>query len=166
MTAFVDGQRPSIPADGRDNRPPTAVVASDERLEQLLNRAGQTISDLPRSDGKHLTYDREQRSGAEHEVFAFAHQTGYVDVIDCLAMHQDYIMHLTDVIDRMEWALENQVTFNERMHRALANADIPEGMTFKQFAAVASNIVDALRKEQEGWDSLDCDYREDLEGNT
>lgn len=58
MTAFVEGQRPSIPADGRDNRPPTAVVASDERLEQLLNRAGQTISGLPKR------YDMEPRSCA------------------------------------------------------------------------------------------------------
>ena len=82
-------------------------MTPDERLEALLNRAGQTISDLPKSDGKHLTYNRESRSSAEHEVFAYAKQSGYVDVIDCLAMHQDYILHLTDVIDRMETALEN-----------------------------------------------------------
>lgn len=82
-------------------------MTPDERIEALLNRAGQTISDLPKSDGKHLTYDRESRSSAEHEVFAYAKQSGYVDVIDCLAMHQDYILHLTDVIDRMETALEN-----------------------------------------------------------
>lgn len=82
-------------------------MTPDERIEALLNRAGQTISDLPKSDGKHLTYDRESRSSAEHVVFAYAKQSGYVDVIDCLAMHQDYILHLTDVIDRMEWALEN-----------------------------------------------------------
>ena len=82
-------------------------MTADERLEALLNRAGQTISDLPKSDGKHLTYDRESRSSAEHGVFAYAKQSGYVDVIDCLAMHQDYILHLTDVIDRMETALEN-----------------------------------------------------------
>ena len=82
-------------------------MTCNERIEQLLNRAGQTISDLPKSDGKHLTYDRESRSSAEHGVFAYAKQSGYVDVIDCLAMHQDYILHLTDVIDRMETALEN-----------------------------------------------------------
>lgn len=82
-------------------------MTCDERIEALLGRAGQTIIDLPKSDGKHLTYDRESRSSAEHEVFAYAKQSGYVDVIDCLAMHQDYILHLTDVIDRMETALEN-----------------------------------------------------------
>lgn len=82
-------------------------MTPDERIEALLNRAGQTISDLPKSDGKHLTYDRESRSSAEHGVFAYAKQSGYVDVIDCLAMHQDYILHLTDIIDRMETALEN-----------------------------------------------------------
>ena len=82
-------------------------MTADERLEQLLNRAGQTISDLPKSDGIHLTYDRDSRSNARQEVFAYAKKSGYVDVIDCLAMHQDYILHLTDVIDRLEWALDN-----------------------------------------------------------
>lgn len=83
-------------------------MTCDERLEALLNRAGQTISDLPKSDGKNLTYEREARSLAEREAFAFAtQQDAYVDIIDCLAMHQDYILHLTDIIDRMETALEN-----------------------------------------------------------
>ena len=82
-------------------------MTCDERLEELLNKAGQTISDLPKSDGRHLTYDKDSRSNAEHEVFAYAKKSGYVDVIDCLAMHQDYILHLTDVIDRLEWALDN-----------------------------------------------------------
>ena len=73
----------------------------DERIEKTLNRAGQTISDLPQSDGRHLTYDRELRSNAEYQVFAFAGQSGYVDVLDCLAMHQDYIEHLNSLRKRI-----------------------------------------------------------------
>ena len=87
-------------------------MTCDERLEKLLNKAGQTISDLPKSDGKHLTYTLGARELAEREVFAFAKQDVYMDIIDCLAVHQDYILHLTDVIDRMEWALDT--VLNER----------------------------------------------------
>jgi hypothetical protein len=96
MTAFVEGQRPSIPADGRDNRQPTAVVASDERLEQLLNRAGQTISDLPKA------YTEEAEREAVDASYVWAGEDG-----ECFITPIDYILHLTDVIDRLEWALDN-----------------------------------------------------------
>lgn len=68
---------------------------------------GVDLSDLPQSDGRHLTYNLGSRSAAEHEVFQFAKQDQYADVFDCLAVHQDYILHLTDVIDRMETRLVN-----------------------------------------------------------
>lgn len=70
-------------------------MTADERLEALLNRAGQTISDLPKR------YEQEHRNTA----FDAADKFG-----GSLAMTQnfeDYILHLTDVIDRMETALEN-----------------------------------------------------------
>ena len=76
-------------------------------FEERLAALGVDLSDLPESDGKHLTYDKEKRSAAEHEVFKFAKQGHFVDIIDCLAMHQDYILHLTDIIDRMETRLVN-----------------------------------------------------------
>lgn len=82
-------------------------MTADQRIEKLLNRAGQTISDLPKSDGKHFTYNLGPRQEAEHAVFAFERTSGCADIIDCLSMHQDYILHLTDIIDRMETALEN-----------------------------------------------------------
>ena len=81
-------------------------MTADERIEKLLNRFGQTISDLPQSDTRNFTYGRDSRSNAEYQVFAFAGQSGHVDILACLAMHQDYICHLADVIDRMETALE------------------------------------------------------------
>lgn len=95
-------------------------MTCDERLEILLNRAGQTISDMPESDGKHLTYDRETRSGARKAAYDFAHQTGYIDVIDCLAMYEDYILHLTDIIDRMEWALDKVIRERDYLKRRLS----------------------------------------------
>ena len=70
-------------------------MTPDERIEKLLNRAGQTISDLPKR------YEQEHRNTA----FDAADKFG-----GSLAMTQnfeDYILHLTDVIDRMETALEN-----------------------------------------------------------
>lgn len=70
-------------------------MTADERLEALLSRAGQTISDLPNR------YEQEHRNKA----FDAADKFG-----GSLAMTQnfeDYILHLTDVIDRMETALEN-----------------------------------------------------------
>ena len=123
-------------------------MTCDERLEALLNRAGQTISDLPQGDGKHLIYDKELRKGADAAQRAWhGIGEGYVDIVDDLHMHQDYILHLTDVIDRMEEALYNVVRqrdwlrtkvcfvcwhINEDMPgtcdpEECANASIPEG---------------------------------------
>lgn len=81
-------------------------MTKPEDIEKLLNHFCVTISDLPKSDGRHLTYDRDLRSNAEHQVFAFAGKSGLVDIIDCLAMHQDYIMHQSDVIEKLVTALE------------------------------------------------------------
>ena len=80
-------------------------MTADERIEKLLNCFGQTISDLPKS-GRLFVYNRDSRSNAEYQVFAFAGESGHANILDCLAMHEDYICHLTDVIDRMEVALE------------------------------------------------------------
>ncbi|MBQ1516279.1 MAG: hypothetical protein IIZ51_10570 [Lachnospiraceae bacterium] len=67
-------------------------MTADERLEKLLNRAGQTISDLPGRYG----YTTEQERAAIEAAADF----GGDDVL---------ILHLSDVIDRMEWALENVI---------------------------------------------------------
>ena len=92
--------------------------STDKRIEELLNRAGQTISDLPKGDGRHFIYDKELRKRADivqmewHGIKA----NRLVDVVDEVNMLLDYIMHLTDVIDRFEWALEN--VCNERDYLA------------------------------------------------
>ena len=70
-------------------------MTPDERIEELLNRAGQTISDLPKR------YEQEHRNTA---FDAADHFGGSL----CMTQNfEDYILHLTDVIDRMETALEN-----------------------------------------------------------
>ena len=134
--------------------------STDKRIEELLNRAGQTISDLPQSDGRHLTYDRELRSNAEHQVFAFAGQSGYVDVIDCLAMHQDYIIHQAEIIDRLETALENLLNLKDRHVHIVSNVDAPEGLTQEQYFTAAEAIIDATDKYRAGlepWDDWSAD---------
>lgn len=133
----------------------------DERIEKTLNRAGQTASDLPKSYGWYLTYDKELRSNAEHQVFEFAGQSGFVDIIDCLAIHQDYIIHQAEVIDRLETALENQVTLHENLMHVIANADIPEGVSYEQFCLVVDSIYKAVQTAQEGWETYDIDSPKD-----
>lgn len=66
-------------------------MTPDERLEALLNRAGQTISDLPST----IDYSIEQ------EEFAMEAAADFGGGLEA------YILHLTDIIDRMETALEN-----------------------------------------------------------
>lgn len=70
-------------------------MTCDERLEALLNRAGQTISDLPEEYS-------ENKAEAVFNLFEFDGE------LDATA----YIIHLAAIIDRMEAALEN--TLGER----------------------------------------------------
>lgn len=79
-------------------------MTTDERIEQLLNRAHQTLDDLP------FFYTHEQRKTAIAATRERMHSGLFVTATD----YQDMILHLTDVIDRLEWALENQLT---RPHR-------------------------------------------------
>lgn len=72
-------------------------MTCDERLEALLNRAGQTISDLPK--------DYLDTSC----ILAFAGVQEWQSENKLSTQHicEKYILHLTDIIDRMETALEN-----------------------------------------------------------
>lgn len=77
-------------------------MTANERLEKLLNRAGQTISDLPRA----IDYTIPQ----EQYVMEAAAEFG---------SGLSYICHLTDVIDRMETALENLLNERDWMIREM-----------------------------------------------
>ena len=73
-------------------------IPVDERLEKLLNRFGQTISDLPE------LYGDESRESGVTGAIKWSRKTGG----RVLAV-ENYICHLADVIDRMETALETAV---------------------------------------------------------
>lgn len=80
-------------------------MTADERLEALLNHAGQTISDLPRVNGIGMPYgvDRyEPLLKAASDFIQFNAPAGF-EVFNVI----QYALHLADVIDRLEQALEN-----------------------------------------------------------
>lgn len=80
-------------------------MTPDERIEKLLNRAGQTISDLPRVNGIGMPYgvDRYEPLLKEASDFMQFNAPSGFEVFNVI----QYALHLTDVIDRMETALEN-----------------------------------------------------------
>lgn len=96
--------------------------SADKRIEELLNRAGQTISDLPEPNELSFAY-----SGKLEEAYSAAmtfskgvesKEYGYTEL-----MLSDYIMHLTDIIDRLEWALDNVCGERDYLEKRLADVD-------------------------------------------
>lgn len=71
-------------------------------LEDLLNRANNTISDLP--DSK--TWDELSSEEKAERTSALRNH------ISSMGWHQSdaYILHLTDIIDRLAWALDNTLS--------------------------------------------------------
>ena len=85
----------------------------DERIEALLNRFGQTISDLPATkdnDWSGPGYAIDHLKAAKKAAYVWMWEE-YEDA-DVIPINKieppllDYICHLADVIDRMEIALE------------------------------------------------------------
>lgn len=82
-------------------------MTADERLEALLNRAGQTISDLPTWGGDMRRLGRAKREALTEMGERWTDSpTVSADEMPLL----EYILRLTDIIDRMEWALENALS--------------------------------------------------------
>lgn len=87
-------------------------MTADERIEALLNRARQTISDLPKpteDEYAHPMYTARRAAMMEIVRFQEDDLALYLEKIEATTPDYvvDYILHLTDVIDRMEMALEN-----------------------------------------------------------
>ena len=90
-------------------------MTADERIEKLLNRFGQTISDLPKSadnDWSTPVYESRHLISAKKAALVFMMDEWQdadavpeirYEVEECLL---DYICHLADVIDKLEIALE------------------------------------------------------------
>ena len=82
-------------------------MTPDERLEALLNRAGQTISDLPKAYSLSTIEAKDiQETACQWLISEGAPEGVALRNLVSIPLYQ-YILHLTDVIDRMEWALEN-----------------------------------------------------------
>lgn len=82
-------------------------MTTDERIEKLLNRYGQTISDLPYATDHDFAYAGNHRHRGKEAAFDWGKTQEY----KCTEaakneILRDYICHLCDVIDRMEAALE------------------------------------------------------------
>ena len=81
-------------------------MTCDERLEILLNRAGQTISDLPKTKtGMPYPVERYESMLKQASDFLNFDAPAGFEIFTVL----QYAFHLTDVIDRMETALENVI---------------------------------------------------------
>lgn len=80
-------------------------MTCNERLEKTLNRAGQTISDLPKPNEIGMPYRIDKYESllkAAADFTQFNAPAGF-EVFNAI----QYALHLTDIIDRLEWALEN-----------------------------------------------------------
>ena len=96
--------------------------SADKRIEELLNQAGQTISDLPKG---YLLNAGEAKAiqGVACRWFVDEDAPEGVALRNLVSIPlYQYIRHLTDVIDRMETALENQVTLHKNLMHVIANA--------------------------------------------
>ena len=138
----------------------------DERLEALLNRAGQTISDLPKREGTEASepYPLYACSKANSAVWKWYLDIDDMDDYDSTRSKfvlKLYILHLTDIIDRLETALDNQVTLHENLMHVIGNADIPDGVSYDQFCLVVDSIYKAVQTAQEGWENYESGVPKD-----
>lgn len=127
-------------------------MTANERLEKLLNRAGQTISDLPTWGGDMQKLGRAKREALTEMGERWTDsQTVSADEMPLL----EYILRLTDIIDRMETALENQVTLHDNLMHVIGNADVPDDVSYEQFCLVVDSVYKAVETTQEGWESCE-----------
>ena len=83
-------------------------MTAEERIEKLLNRTNNTISDLPKDlileypSDKVVLYMNKALEACE-----FDHDDGVTTLGYALTAPALYGLHLCDVIERLAWALEN-----------------------------------------------------------
>lgn len=98
------------------------IAAVDERIEKLLNRAHNTISDIDnwQTDGSVTVQEGSDRLMQHTETaMKYAGKTyegGMEDVCSSLALYGD---HLTGVIDRLCWGLERTLDRYEKARQRL-----------------------------------------------
>lgn len=96
----------------------------EDRLEILLNKANNTLSDLPTNEDWE-NMPSEVRDEKKRELRERIAEMGW---------HKSdaYILHLTDVIDRLEWALDNTLKKLEIYEDLVKTLYVygPDGITF------------------------------------
>lgn len=146
-----------------------ASQTCDERLEAMLGRAGQTISDLPKREGTEASepYPMSALPKANGAAWNWYLNNGEdmedYDSTRSKMVLKLYILHLTDIIDRMEWALKNLLNIYDRQTHIIANVDAPEGLTQEQYYKAVEAIIEALDKYRAGLEPWDDWGFEDAE---
>lgn len=107
-------------------------MTSEERIEELLNRANNTISDLP----KDFIIDYSAEQGITYlrhalEACGVPPDTGVDGEADettigaALVSACDFGLHLNDVVERLCWALENTlIRYDKALYRLRSWGDI------------------------------------------
>lgn len=133
----------------------------DERIEKLLNRAGQTISDLPRKQGESVS---EPYSGVDCQKANGTAWRWYLNIDTDMDDYDStrskmilklYILHLTDIIDRMETALEN-VCGDRDYLRQLVNREAPCSICVYEKLRIIDEPCNTCLDDDEGCPSLEC----------
>ena len=130
-------------------------MTADQHIEETLNRAGGTISDLPgRRSPIDYAYDHDRRRNAKRFSYWWGFDKRYAgqDHVDAQA---DYICHLTDIIDRYDEALTRLCDLRDRHVHIVGNVDPPDGVTQEQLCACVEAIIDATEKYRAGLEPWD-----------
>lgn len=101
-------------------------MTADERIESLLNRAGQTINDLPTWGGNVRRLEQAKREALTEMGCRW---TDYPGMSEAEAQLLEYILKLAGIIDRMETALENVIGERDWLranYSANPNETVPE----------------------------------------
>ena len=97
-------------------------MTCDERLEKLLNKSGQTISDLPNAYSLSTIEAKDiQEVACQWFVNEGSPEGVAFRNLVSIPLYQ-YILHLTDVIDRLEWALDKTVRERDYLEKRFGDA--------------------------------------------
>lgn len=83
-------------------------MTADERIKKLLNRFGQTISDLPKPNNLIPPYSKEEQSEGTRGLVKWYDLKDGLSVEEFVPMAFGYMCHQNDVIDRLCDALEKK----------------------------------------------------------
>ena len=128
-------------------------MTADQHIEETLNRAGGTISDLPKDmTNRDVAGLIERIKAIDLTGNVVEHFCG-VNLLFIKAVGA--ILHLTDVIDRYDEALTRLCDLRDRHVHIVGNVDPPDGVTQEQLHACIEAIIDATEKYRAGLEPWD-----------